>query len=106
MGEDRLALAGMDDAGEMSSWFVFNAMGLYTLSPADPEYIVTVPLFDRVKFTLNNGKTFTIRKQGKGNKIQRIEYGGKRLKGWFIQDAALQQGRELTIVTAPGDCQK
>lgn len=106
MGEDRLALAGMDDAGEMSSWFVFNAMGLYTLSPADPEYIVTVPLFDQVKFTLNDGKTFTIRKQGKGNKIQRIEYGGKRLKGWFIQDAALQQGRELTIVTAPGDCQK
>ena len=106
MGEDRLALAGMDDAGEMSSWFVFNAMGLYTLSPADPEYIVTVPLFDRVKFTLNNSKTFTIRKQGKGNKIKRIEYGGKRLKGWFIQDAALQQGRELTIMTTPGDCQK
>ena len=39
MGADKLAYAGMDDAGEMSSWYVWNAMGLYTYSPADPEYI-------------------------------------------------------------------
>ena len=44
MGSDRLAYAGMDDAGEMSSWFVFNALGLYPFSPADPEYIISVPL--------------------------------------------------------------
>jgi putative alpha-1,2-mannosidase len=45
MGEDGLALSGMDDAGEMSSWYVFNAIGLYPYSPADPNYIVSVPLF-------------------------------------------------------------
>ena len=50
MGQDKLAYAGMDDAGEMSSWYVFNAIGLYTYSPADAEYIVTVPLFDKVTF--------------------------------------------------------
>jgi putative alpha-1,2-mannosidase len=48
MGKDKLAYAGMDDAGEMSSWFVFNAMGFYPFSPADPNYIVSVPLFDKV----------------------------------------------------------
>src|SRR5690606_32162790 len=31
VGEDGLALVGMDDAGEMSSWYVFAAMGLYPL---------------------------------------------------------------------------
>ena len=35
MGAEGLAYAGMDDAGEMSSWYVFNAIGLYTYSPAD-----------------------------------------------------------------------
>src|ERR1039458_4540208 len=35
MGEDGLALSGMDDAGEMSSWYVFNAIGLYPYSPAE-----------------------------------------------------------------------
>ena len=62
MGKDKLAYAGMDDAGEMSSWCVFNAIGLYTYSPADPEYIVTVPLFDKVTFYLKD-KPFTIVKQ-------------------------------------------
>mgnify|MGYP000553271039 CR=1 FL=1 len=32
MGKDKLAYAGMDDAGEMSSWYVFNAIGfIHTL---------------------------------------------------------------------------
>ena len=45
MGKQGLALSGMDDAGEMSSWYVFAAIGLYPYSPADPRYIVSVPLF-------------------------------------------------------------
>ena len=51
MGKEHLAYSGMDDAGEMSAWYVFNAMGIYTYSPADPEYIVSVPLFDKVHLT-------------------------------------------------------
>lgn len=89
MGEDRLALAGTDDTGEMSFWFVFNVIGLYILSPADPEYIATVSLFNQVRLKLNNGKTFTTHKQGKGNQAKRIEYGDKRLEGRFIQDTVL-----------------
>lgn len=100
MGDEKLAYAGMDDAGEMSAWYVFNAIGLYTYSPADPEYIVTIPLFDEVKFSLNNGKEFTVRKDGNGKKIQQIKYAGKPLDGWFVQHDQLAQGKELTIVTA------
>lgn len=99
MGADHLALAGMDDAGEMSSWYVLNAIGLYTYSPADPEYIVTVPLFDEVKFTLGSGKTFTIRKTGSGEAISRITCGGRRLKGWFVQHKDLAEGKTLQIDT-------
>ena len=99
MGADHLALAGMDDAGEMSSWYVLNAIGLYTYSPADPEYIVTVPLFDEVKFTLGSGKTFTIRKTGSGEAISRITCGGRRLKGWFVPHKALAEGNTLQIDT-------
>ena len=39
MGKDKLAYAGMDDAGEMSSWYVFNAIGIYPFSPANDDYI-------------------------------------------------------------------
>lgn len=99
MGKDKLAYAGMDDAGEMSAWYVFNAIGLYTYSPADPEYLVTVPLFDEVRFTLGDSTQFTIRKVGSGPKITNITYGGEKLNGWFIPHELLKQGKELLIQT-------
>lgn len=99
MGAEGLAYAGMDDAGEMSAWYVFNAIGLYTYSPADPEYIISVPLFDKVKFTLGDGTEFTIRKEGKGKKIEQIKYGDSTIEGWFIQHDQLVQGKELVITT-------
>lgn len=99
MGKDKLAYSGMDDAGEMSSWFVFNAIGLYTYSPADPRYIISVPLFDKVTFTLGDGTKFSIAKEGIGKKITNITYGGKKVNGWFIEHSALQKGKELKIKT-------
>lgn len=99
MGKDKLAYSGMDDAGEMSSWFVFNAIGLYTYSPADPSYIVSVPLFDKVTFTLGDGTKFSVRKEGNGKKITNVTYNGKKLNGWFIDHSALQKGKELKIKT-------
>lgn len=99
MGAEKLAYAGMDDAGEMSAWYVFNAIGLYTYSPADPEYIISVPLFDEVKFSLGEDKEFTIKKEGYGKKIRQIKYGDTPLDGWCIQHSQLKQGKELTITT-------
>lgn len=97
MGADKLAYCGMDDAGEMSSWYVFNAMGLYTYSPADPEYIVTVPLFDTVSFQMGDGSKFQIRKEGEGQKIQQITYDDQPIDGWFVTHDQLKQGKELVI---------
>lgn len=99
MGPDELALAGMDDAGEMSSWYVFNAMGLYTFSPADPEYLVTVPLFDRIDLTLGSGERWTVRREGKGPRIAGITCGGEPLEGWFVRHDALGAG-ELVVRAA------
>lgn len=96
MGREGLALAGMDDAGEMSSWFVFNAMGIYTYSPADPEYIVTVPLFNKVEID-TPARKFTISREGEGRKITRITIGGRKLKGWFVNDEDFRRGRNLVV---------
>lgn len=98
MGEDGLAYAGMDDAGEMSSWYVLNAIGIYTYSPADPQYLVTVPLFDKVHFTLGTTQqSFDIVKEGTGRRIRSVTIGGKPLKGWFVDHQDLAKGKELKI---------
>ena len=99
MGADGLALCGMDDAGEMSSWYVFNALGLYTYSPADPNYIVTVPIFDSVVIQLNNKKSFSIVRKNHGAKISRLTYDDKPLDGYFISHADVLRGKQLTITT-------
>lgn len=84
VGEEGLSLPGMDDAGEMSSWYVFAAMGFYPLSPADPEYLVTVPLFDQVRIQTGNGGSLTLRKKGNSRKITGITVNGARQEGYFI----------------------
>jgi predicted alpha-1,2-mannosidase len=99
MGEDGLALSGMDDAGEMSSWYVFNAIGLYPYSPADPNYIVSVPLFRTTKFEFADGKVLTIVKKGLSNRITRISYDGRSVDGYFIAHSELKAGKELAIAT-------
>ena len=99
MGKHQLALAGMDDAGEMSSWYVFNAIGLYTYSPADPSYIISVPLFDKIEFTFGDGTQFSISKRNSGKKITDITYGGKKVNGYFISHSDLKKGKELVITT-------
>lgn len=98
MGPEGLAYPGMDDAGEMSSWYVFNAIGLYTYSPADPEYIVTVPLFDKVTFALDDTH-FTITKKGNGRKMKQITYDNQPVNGYFISHDDLKKGKELVITT-------
>jgi putative alpha-1,2-mannosidase len=99
MGKYGLAYAGMDDAGEMSSWYVFNAMGLYPFSPADPRYIVSVPLFRRINIALGDKKTFTIIKTGGGKKIVDIRIGQKKVEGYFITDKEIKEGDPMVIRT-------
>ncbi|KAA6311377.1 hypothetical protein EZS27_037482, partial [termite gut metagenome] len=98
MGKYGLALAGMDDAGEMSSWYVFNAIGMYPFSPADDNYIISVPLFDKITVNLGN-TTVTIQKENNGREITGMTYGDEKLNSWFIPHSELQKGKKLVITT-------
>lgn len=99
MGEYGLALPGMDDAGEMSSWYVMAAAGLYSFSATDPEYIISVPIFDEVDWTLPNGNTLKIQHSGKGRDMSKIEYNGKPVTNYFLSHESLENGGKLVIET-------
>jgi putative alpha-1,2-mannosidase len=83
----------------MSSWYVFNAMGFYTYSPADPAYIVTVPLFDEVKLRLSDNQTFTIQRKNAGTRITSLTCDGKKIDGYFLTHQELTGSKELIITT-------
>lgn len=99
IGDQGLALAGMDDAGEMSSWYVFCALGLYPFSATDPSYIVTAPLFDKVEWKTSGGRQLTITKPNKGRMITQIKVNGKAIKGFFIDHDLFLSGGKIEIIT-------
>ncbi len=53
-------ISGDDDTGQMSSWYVFSALGFYPVCPGDPIYFIGSPMFSKATLHLQNGKTFTI----------------------------------------------
>ena len=53
-------LSGNDDAGQMSAWYLFAAMGFYPVCPGSTDYVIGSPAFERTELRLENGKTFTI----------------------------------------------
>tara|TARA_R110002050_G_scaffold261165_4_gene401146 strand:- start:7590 stop:9788 length:2199 start_codon:yes stop_codon:yes gene_type:complete len=93
------ALSGMDDAGEMSSWYVFSALGLYPLSTADNEYITTIPIFDDIKWELNNGKELIIKKEGDSRKFKSVEINGEIVDGYFVPYSIFEKGGTIVIET-------
>ncbi|WP_316767120.1 GH92 family glycosyl hydrolase [Pedobacter frigiditerrae] len=99
IGSDGLALSGMDDAGEMSAWYVFSALGFYPFSATDPEYLVTVPLFDEVRWKTSNGKTIVIKKPNAGRALKEIRVNGKVNRGYFIPHDVFKNGAVIDIIS-------
>jgi len=57
---------GDEDNGQTSAWYVFSALGFYSVCPATDQYALGAPLFRRVTLNLANGKTFVINAPGNG----------------------------------------
>jgi predicted alpha-1,2-mannosidase len=53
---------GNEDAGQMSAWLVFSAMGFYPVTPGLPVYATGVPLFDSIVLQLPGQRQLVITK--------------------------------------------
>ncbi|MGZ3955083.1 MAG: GH92 family glycosyl hydrolase [Flavisolibacter sp.] len=53
-------LSGNDDAGQMSAWYVFAALGFYPVNPVSDEYLISSPLFDKTSINVGGQKPFEI----------------------------------------------
>ena len=51
---------GDEDNGQTSAWYVFSALGFYTVCPGTDQYVLGTPLFKSVKLHLDNGKQVLI----------------------------------------------
>lgn len=93
-------LSGNEDAGQMSAWFVFSALGFYPVNPANGMYVFGSPVVDDAVLQVAEGKTFRLKVlgNGKANKyIQHISLNGKPYTKAYILHEDLVKGGELIL---------
>ena len=89
-------LDGNDDAGTLSSWYLFAAAGLYPVA-GTPEYAVTSPLFERVEIDRPEGMLVFERREGLANDELpgAVLVGEETLEGWSVGHSELVTGGGL-----------
>ena len=93
-------LSGNEDCGQMSSWYVLSAMGLYQVAPGNPYYDFGRPLMDEVIIEINDNKSFIIKTFNNSieNKyIQSILLNGEEIEQTFIAHRDIIAGGELNF---------
>jgi predicted alpha-1,2-mannosidase len=92
-------LIGNEDCGQMSAWFVFSSMGFYPVCPGNTNYILSEPLFEKVKINLENGRNLEISNNVLSNQIiHHIELNKQISLNSFISHDAILEGGELKFI--------
>lgn len=97
-------LSGNDDAGQMSAWYVFGALGFYPVCPATPYYAIGSPVFPRAEIAVGNGRTFTIEAEGTSPEniyIQSATLNGNPYNKSYISHSDITDGGVLRFVMGP-----
>lgn len=92
-----------DDAGAMSSWFVFAAIGLQPANVGTPVYYLHAPLFKRIQIPISKNKSLNIvvKNHHLGHAyVESVLLNGKALKRNWITHAELQNGGLLEFTTS------
>jgi predicted alpha-1,2-mannosidase len=99
-------IAGNEDCGQMSAWYIFTAMGFYPLNPASGEYMIGSPLFTRVTLSLPGGRRFVVsapQNSAANLYIQAARLNGKPLDAPLITWHDIQAGGMLEFDMGPAE---
>ncbi|QES89292.1 GH92 family glycosyl hydrolase [Rhizosphaericola mali] len=93
-------LIGNEDVGQMSAWYAFNALGMYSVDPTSGIYVFGTPLVDKATIHLENGKTFRINvlNNSKENKyIQFVTLDRKNYPYSYLTHKQIMNGGTLVF---------
>ena len=97
-------LSGNEDCGQMSAWYVLNALGFYSFCPGDPVYAIGRPMFDEATINLHSGKKFIVKSLNASRKnkyIQSVKLNGQPLVFPEITHAEIEAGGLLEFDMGP-----
>ena len=100
-------LAGNEDCGQMSAWYVMSAMGFYAVDPISGSYVFGTPLFDKVTIDLGQGREFVLEADRSSTSdiyIQGIELNGRKYdRLWFAHEDLAAGGRFVLRMSSKPD---
>ncbi len=91
---------GNEDCGQMSSWYIFSALGFYPVNPAQGIYAFGSPLVDKAILELENGKEFQIdvvHNSTENKFIQSISLNGKKIERNYITHQEIMYGGKIVF---------
>ncbi len=99
----RAGLPGNDDSGALSSWYVWNAIGLYP-NAGQPYYYIGSPLFTRTRIALPGQRTFTISAPASSDANRYVvgaTLDGRPLERAWLTQAEVARGGVLRLDMGP-----
>ena len=88
-------MAGNEDCGQMSAWFVISALGFYAVDPVSAKYDFGTPLFNRAELSVSGDRRLVIeakRQSADSKYIQSVTLNGKPVNGHTIAHGELAKG--------------
>lgn len=97
-------ICGNDDCGQISAWYVWSALGLYPVNPANGVYVIGSPLVEEAVIRLDSkyypGGTFTIVAHNASRQncyVQSARLNGQPLRHPWITHAEIAAGGTLEL---------
>lgn len=96
-------LAGNEDCGQMSAWYLFSALGFYPVNPADGRYVLGSPEVQEATIHLPTGKTFKVvasNQSAENVYVESITLNGSPLTTFYITHQQILDGGTLIFEMA------
>ena len=90
-------IIGNEDCGQMSAWYVLNALGIYQLAPGTPEFLVGRPIVDHAKIKADGGWfEIEVINNSKLNKyVKEVKLNGKAINNQGFNYTDIKAGSKL-----------
>jgi len=93
-------LIGNEDCGQMSAWFVLSCLGMYAVTPGNPEFTLSAPYFSEIKINLENGKQYIITTENISSNnyyVSQRNLDGTVFAESFLSYSKLMEGGNLNV---------
>lgn len=97
-------LSGNEDCGQISGWYILNALGFYPVQPGNPMYAIGSPIFDQATIHLENGKQFCIQTRNNSDAnvyIQSAKLNGKPYSRSWLSHGDILAGGKIVFEMGP-----